>query len=196
MAHANRERTEQDCLDALERAAETLGESPSKAQYETLGLTPAASTIIRVCGGWNAAKEQAGLATNASTGSRVGEKPEDVELPEEVTWEELSANQRWHYRHTEENSQQSLDRRQRLRAWLHIHKASLGCRQCGEADAACLEFHHVRGEKEMAVGQMVSHGYSAADIHAELEKCEVLCANCHRREHYSLPEPLAGSSKP
>ena len=43
--------TEQECLDALREAAERLGESPTKAAYEDLGLTPASATIIRVVGG-------------------------------------------------------------------------------------------------------------------------------------------------
>jgi len=45
------QRTETECLDALREAAERLGESPTKAAYEGLGLTPSSSTIIRVVGG-------------------------------------------------------------------------------------------------------------------------------------------------
>ncbi len=43
--------TEDECLEALLEAADRLGESPTKAQYEELGLTPASATIIRTCGG-------------------------------------------------------------------------------------------------------------------------------------------------
>ncbi|ELY90615.1 hypothetical protein C483_11161 [Natrialba hulunbeirensis JCM 10989] len=43
--------TEDECIEALREAAERLGESPTKAQYEELGLTPASATIIRTCGG-------------------------------------------------------------------------------------------------------------------------------------------------
>lgn len=39
--------TKAECLEALQRAAERLEESPTKAQYEELGLTPASATIIR-----------------------------------------------------------------------------------------------------------------------------------------------------
>ncbi|WP_435197492.1 homing endonuclease associated repeat-containing protein [Natronomonas sp. EA1] len=174
--------TERDCLAALREAAAELGESPTKTQYEALGLTPASGTIIRVCGGWNAAKEQAGLATNPSRGSRVGSKPSGLDISDEE-WAAMSVDQRWHYRHVETNRERTLDRRQRLRAWLHIHKSSLGCSQCDEDDPACLDFHHVRGEKELAVNKMVVQGYSAEAIHAEIEKCEILCANCHRATH-------------
>jgi hypothetical protein len=50
--------TERECLDALQEAAERLGKSPTKAEYEELGLRPASATIIRVVGGWNEAKER------------------------------------------------------------------------------------------------------------------------------------------
>jgi len=55
--------TEGECLEALREAAERLGESPTKAQYEELGMTPASATIMKTVGGWNEAKEQAGLET-------------------------------------------------------------------------------------------------------------------------------------
>ncbi|OIB55550.1 hypothetical protein BBD46_04405 [Natrialba sp. SSL1] len=75
--------TEAACLEALKRAAEEFGESPTKAQYEELGLTPAFATIIRTCGGWNDAKERAGLETSYSRGSRGNPKPDEIELLKE-----------------------------------------------------------------------------------------------------------------
>ncbi len=54
------------------------------------------------------------------------------------------------------------------------------CIRCGERDIRVLEFHHI-GDKDMAVAYMVSAGYSIERIQAELDKCEVLCANCHRK---------------
>jgi hypothetical protein len=184
--------SEDACLDALRSAAEQLGESPTKAQYEDLGLTPASATIIRTVGGWNEAKERAGLTTNTARGSRVGPKPEKVNATDEE-WAAMSVDQRWHYRNRDWNTQRTLNRRRRLREWLRTHKSSLGCSTCEVDDPACLDFHHVRGEKERAVTGMVTYGYAAADIHAELQKCRVLCANCHRTAHLdelTVPEPL------
>jgi hypothetical protein len=77
------ETSESECLDALREAAERLGESPTKQQYEDLGLRPAASTVIRVVGGWNEAKERAGLETYSqgeNGGPPVQPKPDWVEL--------------------------------------------------------------------------------------------------------------------
>jgi hypothetical protein len=104
--------TPEECLDALREAARRLGESPTKAQYEALGLQPASATIIRTVGGWNRAKEQAGLATAPSTGTRVGEKPDTLDVSDEE-WEAMSVDQRWHYRNVEWNTRRTLDRRVR-----------------------------------------------------------------------------------
>jgi hypothetical protein len=182
--------TEDDCLRALRTAAQRLGESPTKAQYERLGLTPASATIQRVMGGWNDAKETAGLETNPSTGSRVEPKPDDVDLPDGLAWDELSQDQRWHYRNRERNRERTLDRRTRHRAWVHDRKqAGEGCVECGETDPECLDYHHRDGtEKEMTISEMVTYGYSKTKIRAEMAKCEILCANCHRRKHYDAPD--------
>jgi len=184
--------THEDCLRALRRAATELGESPSKAQYEALGFTPSASTVLRHCGGWNDAKEEAGLETNASTGSRTLPKPDDVELPDGTVWEELSQDQRWHYRHREESTRRSIRWQRHLRQWVFSIKSEIGgCIRCEESDPVCLDFHHPDPENKVkAVNEMVLFNYSKEAIRAEIEKCEPLCANCHAREHTSIPDPL------
>ena len=54
------------------------------------------------------------------------------------------------------------------------------CVQCGEADPRVLEFHHV-GQKDMEITRMVGGGWSVKRIQEEIGKCQVLCANCHRK---------------
>lgn len=57
------------------------------------------------------------------------------------------------------------------------------CVDCGENDIIVLEFDHVRGEKIMPVSSMTHQGgYSWPTIKKEIDKCEVRCANCHRRK--------------
>jgi len=74
--------SEESCIEALQEAAKKLGKSPTKPEYEQLGLTPPSSTIIRNIGGWNRAKQLEDLDTNPSRGSRTQPKPDDVNLPE------------------------------------------------------------------------------------------------------------------
>jgi len=55
------------------------------------------------------------------------------------------------------------------------------CVDCGESDPACLDFDHVSGVKLANLSLMI-HTYSLKSIIKEIEKCEVRCANCHRRK--------------
>jgi helix-turn-helix protein len=54
------------------------------------------------------------------------------------------------------------------------------CVDCGEADPLVLEFDHLR-DKRAAVSwlRVTAHGRPA--LLEEISKCEVACANCHRR---------------
>lgn len=54
------------------------------------------------------------------------------------------------------------------------------CVDCGEMDPVVLEFDHI-ADKKAAVAQLVASGYSWCAILQEIAKCEVRCANCHRR---------------
>lgn len=53
------------------------------------------------------------------------------------------------------------------------------CADCGETDPVILEFDH-RGDKEFAIGANL-RDRRWEDILAEIAKCDVVCANCHRR---------------
>jgi hypothetical protein len=62
--------------------------------------------------------------------------------------------------------------------WAYLSKHP--CVDCGETNPIVLEFDHVRGKKIKAVGDFARAGYSIETIAAEIAKCEVRCANCHR----------------
>jgi|SRR5581483_3792992 len=56
------------------------------------------------------------------------------------------------------------------------------CVDCGESDPTVLEFDHIHGDKHGNLSEMVTGGYSERRISSEIEKCEIRCANCHRRK--------------
>ena len=51
-----------------------------------------------------------------------------------------------------------------------------------ESDPVVLQFDHVRG-KTRELAEMLNSGSNWDRIIAEIEKCEVRCANCHWRRH-------------
>lgn len=53
------------------------------------------------------------------------------------------------------------------------------CMDCGETDVVCLEFDHVRGKKFKNITHMIGN-FNWSRIEAEIAKCEIRCANCHR----------------
>lgn len=63
-----------------------------------------------------------------------------------------------------------------------LEKLKLGCSVCPEKDPIVLEFDHISGKKKYNLSKMVSDGMSITKIENELEKCQILCANCHRRK--------------
>ena len=54
------------------------------------------------------------------------------------------------------------------------------CENCGEKDIVVLIFDHLRDKKNM-ISTLTRKGYCVETIKAEIEKCRVLCANCHSR---------------
>ena len=56
------------------------------------------------------------------------------------------------------------------------------CVDCGESNPIVLDFDHVRGKKYNSISFLIEGGYSEENILKEIEKCEVRCANCHRKK--------------
>ena len=56
------------------------------------------------------------------------------------------------------------------------------CVDCGESNPVCLEFDHVRGRKHKAISVMITSAASITAVMEEINKCEVRCANCHRKK--------------
>lgn len=67
------------------------------------------------------------------------------------------------------------------RALVQEYLLSHPCVDCGETDPIVLEFDHVRDTKLGDLSLLVSSGRPRRIIEAEIAKCEVRCANCHRR---------------
>ena len=78
----------------------------------------------------------------------------------------------------------NVDRTRELRM---LAQERLGgkCVNCGESCGACLDFHHVdRESKEMQVAKLLGGRYGMEKIMAEVDKCVLLCRNCHAIIHW------------
>ena len=71
----------------------------------------------------------------------------------------------------------------RYLTWLNDYKSQRGCGRCGVTDPRVLDFHHKNDKNKLfAVGGFRrSVGFDR--IRDEIEKCVVVCANCHRIWH-------------
>lgn len=59
------------------------------------------------------------------------------------------------------------------------------CITCGESDPIVLEFHHRNPEDKLGcIANLVS--WSLTIVMQEIEKCDVMCANCHRKVTHKL----------
>lgn len=73
-----------------------------------------------------------------------------------------------------------VDRNKELTARYLMDKA---CIICGEKDIVVLDFdHRDPTTKRDSVSSMLRTGFAWKTILEEIEKCDVLCSNCHRRK--------------
>jgi hypothetical protein len=70
--------------------------------------------------------------------------------------------------------------------WYKKYKMGLACEKCGENHPACIDFHHRdSSKKDIEVANAIRKSWCKDRILREIAKCDVLCSNCHRKEHYT-----------
>ena len=68
--------------------------------------------------------------------------------------------------------------------WFIEYKKTLKCKECNESRYWVLDFHHRDPkEKDIEVSSLIRKG-NKNKILEEVEKCDVLCSNCHRDLHF------------
>ncbi len=73
----------------------------------------------------------------------------------------------------------------KVRKMLLEFLSSKACIDCGENDPIVLEFDHKSPNKKFKyISNMLSGHYSWESVLKEIKKCEIRCANCHRRKTY------------
>jgi hypothetical protein len=82
----------------------------------------------------------------------------------------------------ERDVRRSKERKQELVQMIAALKVERGCVDCGyNAHSVALDFDHLpQFEKKQSVARMVLYARAWETIMAEINKCEVVCSNCHR----------------
>ena len=92
-------------------------------------------------------------------------------------------NKKYYAQKKKEQSRKSRKRAvKRNRRYVDAHKLIHPC-PCGETESCCLSFHHKNGNKTGNISDMVNRGYGINRIQKEIDKCIVLCLNCHAKLH-------------
>jgi len=82
------------------------------------------------------------------------------------------------------NSTRVAEQREKIRAYKLTHPCT-----CGEKEPVCLEFHHLLpGEKDFQMSNVGT--LSWARILQEIQKCVVVCSNCHKKIHAGIISPM------
>lgn len=97
-----------------------------------------------------------------------------------------AARRKWYAKNKNHAKNKIKERKEDLAKWLQELKSNLTCKYCPENRIPCLDFHHRNPEeKEKGIPVTIRYGWSKERILKEIEKCDILCSNCHRWYHYN-----------
>ena len=98
-----------------------------------------------------------------------------------------AARSQWYYKNAERLKKVQDRRRVKRRSMLAALKEGVPCTDCGVSyPSFVMDFDHVRGAKQFSVGAgALTLAWDR--VLAEVEKCELVCANCHRVRTHERP---------
>ena len=101
------------------------------------------------------------------------------------------ARRQWRVENIDWCKEVELKTRERNQNFVFEYTRTHPCIECGEDDPIVLEFDHRDSTtKRFSVSDGCSQKLSLALIKAEMCKCDVLCANCHRRKRREKGDTL------
>jgi hypothetical protein len=91
-----------------------------------------------------------------------------------------------HYEKNKKKVIEKINAKKKInKEWFVNYKKQLACVTCGHNHPAALDFHHVEQKKSnRKLHKLVSDGNTKKRILEEIDKCVVLCSNCHRVHHH------------
>lgn len=91
-----------------------------------------------------------------------------------------------HYRNNKERYiNKNRNYREKVKQFVSEYKKDKKCERCPENFPQCLHFHHLDPkQKEFNIALAVRNKVTIEKIKEEIDKCIILCANCHIKEHF------------
>ena len=100
-----------------------------------------------------------------------------------VKEQERARTARWRERHPDKY-REGYERSHAEKKRIIDEGRSGGCIKCGEDRLPCLDYHHRDGKADKVGDMARMRRFSIQRLLAEIAKCDVLCANCHRWHHH------------
>lgn len=83
--------------------------------------------------------------------------------------------------------------RERNRAYVNKIKAASPCSDCKMPyPPYVMQFDHLGEDKDRAIAALIQSPVSLARLQAEIDKCEMVCANCHAERTHQRRLMVAG----
>jgi hypothetical protein len=84
-------------------------------------------------------------------------------------------------KHKDRVNEARKENKEKLRNHIFEYLSKNCCNTCGEKDILVLEFDHL-SDKSFNISEAIASSFSLTRLEKEIKKCQVLCANCHRRK--------------
>ena len=93
----------------------------------------------------------------------------------------------WKNNSDKKKNRDNLRKRRRIIKERIVNLKGGSCNKCGyNTSLKALDLHHSKGEKDIIISKILYHKWDT--IIGEVEKCDLLCSNCHIKEHSFLNE--------
>jgi hypothetical protein len=108
-------------------------------------------------------------------------------MPTKDREKQLQYQRDFYYRNRAKVIEENRQRQLEIKDWYIDYKSELACIKCGENEPCCLAFHHRESsEKDIEISRAVNQGWSIKRILEEIDKCDVVCHNCHSKLHAGI----------
>ena len=100
------------------------------------------------------------------------------------------SDKKYYEEHSKRKSETDKKRRDKIKLYVNNYKLSKGCETCGYKKCVeALLFHHIDNKnKKFDISMVAKYGGNIEKIKNEINKCKVLCCNCHAELHAKLRE--------